>query len=75
MLRVTLGHTGSPLQPPKLTSAGYIAIIVGTALRVIFPGWLPEGSSWAIGLAGGLWVLGNGIYFFLLWANPDGRLS
>ena len=76
--RVTLGHTGRPLQPPKLMSVGYIAIIVGAILRVIFPGWFPEGSSWAIGFAGGLWILGYGIYVFyygpmLVAARVDGR--
>ena len=76
--RVTLGHTGRPLQPPKLMSVGYIAIIAGAFLRVIFPGWFPEGSSWAIGLAGGLWVLGYGIYMFyygqmLVSTRADGR--
>ena len=76
--RVTLGHTGRPLQPPKLMSLGYIAIIVGATLRVVFPGWFPDGSSWAIGLAGGLWVLGYGIYVFyygpmLVSTRADGR--
>lgn len=76
--RVTLGHTGRPLQPPKLMSIGYSAIIVGAILRVVFPGWFPEGSSWAIGLAGGLWILGYGIYVFyygpmLVAARADGR--
>lgn len=76
--RVTLGHTGRPLQPPKLMSLGYIAIIVGAILRVVFPGWFPDGSSWAIGLAGGLWVLGYGIYVFyygpmLVSTRADGR--
>lgn len=76
--RVTLGHTGRPLKPPRLMSTGFIAIIVGAILRVIFPGWFPEGSSWAIGLAGRLWVLGYGIYIFyygpmLVATRADGR--
>ena len=76
--RVTLGHTGRPLQPPKLMSIGYRAIVVGAVLRIVFPGWFPEGSSRAIGLAGGLWVLGYGIYVFyygpmLVAARADGR--
>jgi uncharacterized protein involved in response to NO len=78
--RVTLGHTGRPLRPPKLMSVGYIAIIVGAILRVVSPGWFPEGSSWAIGLAGGLWILGYGIYVFyygpmLVTARADGGLG
>ena len=76
--RVTLGHTGRPLQPPKLMSVGYIAIIIGAISRVIFPGWFPEGSNWAIGLAGGLWILGYGIYVFyygpmLVTPRADGK--
>jgi uncharacterized protein involved in response to NO len=76
--RVTLWHSGRPLQPPKLMSVGYVAIIIGAILRVVFPGWFPERSSWAIGLASGLWILGYGIYVFyygpmLVTARADGR--
>ena len=76
--RVTLGHTGRPLQPPKLMSIGYIAIIVGAILRVALPGWFPEGATWAMSLAGGLWILSYGIYVFyygpmLVSARVDGR--
>ena len=76
--RVTLGHTGRRLQPPKLMSIGYIAIIIGAILRVIFSGWFPQESGWAIGIASGLWILGYGIYAFyyapmLITTRADGR--
>lgn len=76
--RVTLGHTGRPLQPPKLISLGYIAILIGASLRVIFPAWFPQQSGWAISVAGALWVLGYGIYAFyyapmLVTTRADGR--
>ena len=80
ILAMISGHTGRPLQTPKLMSIGYIAIIVGAILRVALPGWFPEGYSWAIGLAGGLWILGYGIYVFyygpmLVAARVDGSLG
>jgi len=76
--RVTLGHTGRPLQPPKLIALAYIAILTGALVRVIFPAFLPQQADWAIAVAGMLWVLAYGIYFFyyapmLVTTRADGR--
>lgn len=76
--RVTLGHTGRPLEPPRMIVPAYILILAGAALRVVLPGWLPELTSWSIGLAGAFWVMAYGIYCFyygpmLLTTRADGR--
>lgn len=76
--RVTLGHTGRPLQPPALISAAYICVLLGALVRVVMPGWFPAQSGWAIALAGTLWVIGYGIYCFyyapmLVTTRADGR--
>ncbi|MCF7981603.1 MAG: NnrS family protein [Pseudomonadales bacterium] len=76
--RVTLGHTGRPLKPPALISLAYVFVLSGALVRVIFPGWFPETSGWAIGTAGVLWILGYGIYCYyyapmLVTTRADGR--
>ncbi|HEY9034215.1 MAG TPA: NnrS family protein, partial [Pseudomonadales bacterium] len=50
--RVTLGHTGRPLQPPRLMSLAYMLIILAAVLRVLLPAWWPALASWGIALAG-----------------------
>lgn len=76
--RVTLGHTGRPLEPPKMIVPAYILILVGAALRVVVPGWIPVLTQWSIGLAGVFWVVAFGIYCcyygpMLLTTRADGR--
>ncbi len=76
--RVTLGHTGRPLQPPALIALAYLFILAGALIRVILPSISTELSAWAIGIAGAFWFLGYGIYFFyyapmLVTTRADGR--
>jgi len=76
--RVTLGHTGRPLHPPKLMSLAYIFILSAAIVRVVLPAWLPELTHWGIGLAGVLWVAAYGIYLFfyapmLVTTRADGN--
>lgn len=76
--RVTLGHTGRPLNPPKMIVPAYICVLVGALCRVFIPACLPEYSNLGIGIAGVLWVLAFGIYCFyygpmLLTTRADGR--
>jgi uncharacterized protein involved in response to NO len=61
--RVTLGHTGRQLTPPRLIALAYIFIFLAAVIRVIVPAWFAELSSWAITVAGVLWVLAFSIYF------------
>ena len=63
--RVTLGHTGRPLNPHKLVPLAYICILSAAIIRMVLPAWIPELSSWAIVTAGILWVLAYGVYIFV----------
>ena len=76
--RVTLGHTGRPLNPHRLVSLAYVFILSAAITRVVLPAWLPEFSQWGIGLAGVLWVGAYGIYIFfyapmLVTTRADGN--
>lgn len=76
--RVTLGHTGRPLNPHKLVPLAYGFILLAAVIRVVLPAWLPEVSQWGIGLAGVLWVAAYGVYVFvyapmLLTTRADGN--
>lgn len=62
--RVTLGHTGRQLQPPRLMSLAYLLIISAAVVRVLLPAGWPALASWGIGLAGVAWLLAYGIYVF-----------
>ncbi len=62
--RVTLGHTGRQLQPPRLMSLAYLLIITAAVVRVLLPAGWPALASWGIGLAGVAWLLAYGIYVF-----------
>ncbi|MCW8829730.1 MAG: NnrS family protein [Gammaproteobacteria bacterium] len=66
--RVTLGHTGRPLEPPRLIPLAYIAILLAALVRIALPAWLPALTNWGIAIAGGLWVLAYAIY--LLYYAP-----
>jgi uncharacterized protein involved in response to NO len=75
--RVTLGHTGRPLRPPRAMSAAYALILSGAAVRVLVPVLLPAFTQWGIGLAGVLWVAAYGVFCFyyapmLLTPRVDG---
>ena len=76
--RVTLGHTGRPLNPHKLVPLAFVFILSAAIVRVVLPAWLPELTNWGIGLAGVLWVFAYGIYIFfyapmLLTTRADGN--
>lgn len=54
MTRATLGHTGRPLRADGATTAIYILVNVGAAMRVAAP-YLPIDYAAASGLAGAIW--------------------
>lgn len=75
--RVTLGHTGRPLNPHKLVSLAFVFILAAALVRIVISAWFPELANRGIGLAGGLWVLAYFIYLtfytpMLLSASADG---
>ncbi|CAD5108615.1 NnrS family protein [Zestomonas carbonaria] len=72
--RVTLGHTGRPLQPPRAISWAFAALHLGAACRVL----LAPFSSHALWLAAALWCLAFALfvkdYAPMLWrARVDGN--
>ncbi len=76
--RVTLGHTGRQLSPPKLIKLAYLSIFLAAIVRVVVPAWLPEFSLWGIAIAGVLWVIAYGIYLvfyahMLVTPRKDGQ--
>ncbi len=76
MSRVSLGHTGRPLQVNSWVSMSFLLLLAATWCRVLLPalGWLNLGYL----LAGVCWCLGFAIYLFrylpiLVTARPDGH--
>ena len=76
--RVTLGHTGRPLELHGLIPLAYILILSAAIIRVTVSAWLPEFAYWSIGIAGAFWVLAYAIYLYfyapmLLTSRVDGQ--
>ena len=64
MARVSLGHSGRPLIPPKLTVLAFALLNVSALLRVVAPVFfISNYGSWIL-LSGSLWILA---YLFFLW--------
>ena len=57
--RVSLGHTGRPLQPPKAMIAAFAMLQLGTLARVLLIEFWPLGS---LHLAATLWALAFGLF-------------
>jgi len=80
MARVTLGHTGRPLQVPPVLTVAFVAITASAVLRVFGP-WLradltrtaliSSATLWSLAFA--LYVLSNARY--LTTPRPDGKLG
>ena len=76
--RVSLGHTGRPLSPPKAISAAYVFIILAALIRAVGPWLLPEKTLLFIDISATFWLLGFGIFIvtyapMLMSARKDGR--
>jgi len=76
--RVTLGHTGRPLNPPGLIKFAYIFIMLAAIVRVVVSAWFPAFAHWGIGIAGLFWILAYAIYIYfyapmLVTTRADGR--
>lgn len=77
MTRATLGHTGRDLHADIGTTAIFVLVTFGAALRVAAP-WLPFDYLLLVKIAGILWggafLLFLGLYGpKLLGPRPDGR--
>jgi len=76
--RVSLGHSGRPLTPPKLMSVAFAFITLSAMIRVFGPWLSPEKTILFIDISGFCWLLAFGIFTFyygpmLLKAREDGR--
>lgn len=64
MARVSLGHSGRPLIPPRLTVLAFALLNVSALLRVVAPVFfISNYGSWIL-LSGSLWILA---FLFFLW--------
>lgn len=76
--RVSLGHTGQPLSPPKAMTFAYICITLAALVRAIGPWISPEKTLLFIDISGTFWLLAFGIFVvtygpMLMSARKDGR--
>lgn len=72
--RVTLGHTGRPLQPPAAMNIAFIALNLAALTRVFL---LPGAPAHQLWLSGALWITAFGLYLWhyarmLLTPRVDG---
>jgi len=76
--RVSLGHTGRPLTPPKSMTIAYILINLAALVRTFGPWAAPEKTLLFIDISGGLWILAFVIFIIgygpmLISPRKDGR--
>ncbi|PSS57679.1 NnrS family protein [Pseudomonas sp. BBP2017] len=73
--RVSLGHTGRPLQPPAGMTLAFVLLNLAGVCRVVLVHWLPLAGLWLAGLC---WLLAFALYAWqytpmLLRARVDGH--
>jgi len=76
--RVSLGHTGRPLQPPKAMTVSYVLIFLAAIIRAFGPWGIPEKTLLFIDISGAFWLAAFAIFVvtygpMLLSARKDGR--
>ena len=76
--RVSLGHTGRPLAPPKIMNLAFFIISLATIIRAFGPWMLPEKSLIFVDISGFYWLIAYGIFalkYGPMLASPraDGR--
>ncbi len=76
--RVSLGHTGRPLSPPKTMTLAYILINLAALVRTFGPWGLPEKTLLFIDISGAFWIGAFTIFVIgyapmLTKARKDGR--
>jgi uncharacterized protein involved in response to NO len=57
MARVSLGHTGRPIEPTRWVELAFVALNLAALARVLGPLLLPRYYQLWILLSGGLWLL------------------
>lgn len=76
--RVSLGHTGRELSPPKLMSIAFVLINIAALVRTFGPWAVPEKTLLFIDISGGFWII-SFVLFVIFYApmlmspRADGR--
>lgn len=78
--RVSLGHSGRPLQPDKLISLGFILVLVAALMRSVMTAFMPSLLLHFYATSALLWALAFFVFVFLYFKilispRPDGRLG
>ncbi len=78
MSRVSLGHTGRPLQAPRFLAFAFGALLLGAALRALLPLIDPNLTPWAWRISAGLWITAFALFcwrYLPILSQPrtDGR--
>jgi len=60
--RVSLGHTGRTLTPPKSMSVSFVLISVASVIRSFGPWWLPEKTLLFYDISALAWIIAFGIF-------------
>ena len=76
--RVSLGHSGRPLQPKAIMSVAFLLVVTAALSRVVMVWLLPEFSLPWYALSAATWILAYAIYVvvylpILTTPRPDGR--
>jgi uncharacterized protein involved in response to NO len=78
MARVTLGHTGRPLQVSGFVTAAFVAMTGGALLRVVGPWIRPDLTGTVLMVSATCWALAFALYVivnarYLVTPRPDGK--
>lgn len=78
MARVSLGHTGRPIDVSALTASSFVLMNLAALVRVFGPAILPERYALWVDVSAGLWVLAFGLFAYhyvplLLRPRIDGK--
>ena len=78
MARVSLGHTGRPLEPPPIMTLAFIAITLAALARVALPLLFPAAYTQVMTVAGLVWIAAFGLFVavyapMLLRPRVDGK--
>jgi uncharacterized protein involved in response to NO len=80
MSRVSLGHTGRPLEVPGYLAAAFGMVFLAAILRALLPLWDITLTHWAWRLSAGLWIVAFLLFLVryipvLTRARVDGKLG
>jgi len=62
--RVSLGHTGRPLSPPKAMSLAFILITISALIRTFGPWFIPASTSVFIDISAFCWIVSFAIFVY-----------